>query len=187
MSAHIGQTKTPEVFLVKRDRFWEVGLIVFLFYTWKKPSCLGYIGEYTTQLDGDYNKAWNKDPVLKQPQFHGSFIQTGFLNVGIICDLSWVAAYDLDQIAATDYKGLLQFYQIHMSQGDNPETGFGFEEPSWRKVFFLYAERMRTLLKLIFTGCPISGRCWNHRTMTDFPGTWDMPNPRYPFWYTPEN
>ena len=28
----------------------------------KSPGCLGYIGDYTTQLYGDYNDPWNKDP-----------------------------------------------------------------------------------------------------------------------------
>ena len=36
-------------------------------YNEKKPGCLGYIGYYTTQLHGDYNKPWNKDPGIKQP------------------------------------------------------------------------------------------------------------------------
>ena len=33
----------------------------------KKPGWLGYIGDYTTQLYRDYNKPWNKDPVINQP------------------------------------------------------------------------------------------------------------------------
>ena len=29
---------------------------VYIYEQWKKPSCLGYTGDYTIQLEGDYNK-----------------------------------------------------------------------------------------------------------------------------------
>ena len=39
---------------------------------WKKPGCLGHIGDYT-QLGGDYNKPWHyKDPYIEQPICHGN-------------------------------------------------------------------------------------------------------------------
>ena len=41
----------------------------------KEPGCLGYIGDYTTQLNGDYFiNHYNKDIIripIKQPVFHG--------------------------------------------------------------------------------------------------------------------
>ncbi len=39
-----------------------VGMFIILFTKtfeqWKKPGCLGFIGDYTTQLCGDYKKPW---------------------------------------------------------------------------------------------------------------------------------
>ena len=51
----------------------RMGMVFFhdtIWATKKKPDSLEYIGDYTIQLYGDYNKPWNKDPVIKQP-FHG--------------------------------------------------------------------------------------------------------------------
>ena len=43
----------------QRTKIWfkEVGVVVpSETCNEKNPSCLGYIGDYTTQLNGDYNK-----------------------------------------------------------------------------------------------------------------------------------
>ena len=40
---------------------------------WKNPGCLGYIGDHTTQPCGDYFINHHKDPVIKQPVFHGKY------------------------------------------------------------------------------------------------------------------
>ena len=37
----------------------------------KKPGCLGYIGDYTIHLFGDYFINHYKDPIIKQAVFHG--------------------------------------------------------------------------------------------------------------------
>ena len=54
----------------------------------KNPGWLGYVGDYTTQLYRDYNKHINhcKDPVLKQPVFHG--MSKGFFYRG-----SWMVQH----------------------------------------------------------------------------------------------
>ena len=31
-------------------------IYVYIYEQWKKPGCLGYIGDYTTQLDRDFIK-----------------------------------------------------------------------------------------------------------------------------------
>ena len=41
------------------------------FEQWKNPGCLRYAEDEKLQSCVMYNKPWNKDPVIKQPVFHG--------------------------------------------------------------------------------------------------------------------